>query len=82
MEEGKYTAVKNQQQPHEAHLLKLDISKAIHYLHWRPTLNFEETVLFTVDGYKSEREATDVYQSRVNQILSFVELSLKRNNYL
>ncbi|MBE0651542.1 MAG: CDP-glucose 4,6-dehydratase [Bacteroidales bacterium] len=79
---GEYKPIENLEKLHEAHLLKLDISKAIHYLKWNPTLNFDETVRFTVDGYKSEWEATDVYRSRVDQVQSFVELSLRRNNYL
>lgn len=57
---------------HEAHLLKLDISKALTHLTWRPLLDFEETVQFTTEGYLSERSAADLYQSRVNQIKKYV----------
>ena len=66
----------------EALLLKLDISKALHYLNWKPTLNFTETVDFTVAGYKDELVSGSVYESRVNQINTFVKLSKERNNYL
>lgn len=38
-------------QPHEAGLLMLDISKAIHRLGWTPALNFQETIAFTADWY-------------------------------
>ncbi len=53
---------------HEAKLLKLDISKALNQLDWRPLLNFNETIGFTVEGYLSERDDRDVYNSRVKQI--------------
>ena len=79
---GSYKSVADQEKLHEAHLLKLDISKAIHFLNWNPTLNFDETVSFTVQGYKNELDEKNVYESRVAQIRKFVELSLKRNNYL
>ncbi len=79
---GDYISDTNKEKLHEAHLLKLDISKAIHFLKWRPTLIFDETVKFTVDGYRDQLEAKNLYKSRVNQIQSFVDLSLKRNNYL
>lgn len=38
-------------QPHEAGLLMLDISKAIHRLGWCPVLDFRETVQLTADWY-------------------------------
>lgn len=79
---GKYNFPDNQQDLHEAMLLKLDISKAMYFLNWKPTLNFKETVAFTVDGYKSDLYNKDIYASRLNQIKQYVSLSLKRNSYL
>lgn len=38
-------------QPHEAGLLMLDISKAIHRLRWQPALTFGEMVALTADWY-------------------------------
>ncbi len=81
MNEGKYEAIDNQPHLHEAHLLKLDISKAIYYLNWRPTLNFKETIEFTVDGYNIELRNKDVFASRIKQIRDFTRLSKERNNY-
>ncbi|KZX11410.1 CDP-glucose 4,6-dehydratase [Methanobrevibacter curvatus] len=37
---------------HEAILLKLDISKALKYLNWKPLLNFNDSIKLTVDWYK------------------------------
>jgi CDP-glucose 4,6-dehydratase len=57
---------------HEAGLLKLDITKAVNYLGWKPKLNFEETIEFTIKGYLEElNESKNVYSSRVKQIESF-----------
>jgi CDP-glucose 4,6-dehydratase len=54
---------------HEAGLLKLDITKAVNLLGWKPKLNFEETIKMTVDGYLSEIKGTpDLYKSRVEQV--------------
>jgi len=57
------------EKPHEAHLLKLDISKAVAMLKWKPLLNFEQTVEITVKGYLDEIEnKKDLYQARIGQI--------------
>lgn len=39
-------------QPHEAGILKLDISKAIDQLHWVPKLNSSQAIEWTMDWYK------------------------------
>lgn len=63
---------KSTQKPHEAHLLKLDISKALGSLDWRPLLNWEKTIEFTVRGYLDEIENEgDIYSLRANQIRTF-----------
>ncbi|MES2568254.1 MAG: CDP-glucose 4,6-dehydratase [Bacteroidota bacterium] len=57
---------------HEAGLLKLDITKAVNQLGWKPKLNFEETIRFTIDGYLEElKSGNDIYQCRVKQIESY-----------
>jgi CDP-glucose 4,6-dehydratase len=57
---------------HEAGLLKLDVTKAVNLLNWKPKLNFEQTIQFTVDGYKDEMEQTkDLYTCRVKQITNY-----------
>jgi CDP-glucose 4,6-dehydratase len=58
--------------PHEAHLLKLDISKALGHLPWRPLLNWEKTIEFTVQGYLDEiQNPGDIYDFRVRQIQNY-----------
>ena len=61
-------------QLHEAGLLKLDITKAVNLLGWKPKLDFKQTIAFTVLGYLSEMQEKDsVYDSRVMQIKSYCE---------
>lgn len=57
---------------HEAGLLKLDITKAVNYLDWKPRLDFQKTIQFTVNGYLQEMESGgSLYQSRVEQIKQY-----------
>jgi len=39
-------------QPHEANLLKLDCSKALTYLNWKPVWHFDDTIKYTTNWYK------------------------------
>ncbi len=60
------------EKPHEAHLLKLDISKAVALLKWQPLLDFEQTVDFTIQGYMAEMEGDrNLYEKRVAQIEAY-----------
>lgn len=65
-------------QPHEANLLKLDISKAAAKLNWRPVLNFEETVAMTAEGYLQDLKNTAVQESRVQQIQQYCEKAKRK----
>ncbi len=57
---------------HEAGLLKLDITKAVNLLGWKPKLNFEETIQSTIDGYLQElNKNNNVYDCRVKQIEAY-----------
>ncbi len=60
------------QKLHEAGLLKLDITKAVNLLGWKPRLNFEETIKFTIDGYLQELDSQNIiYDCRVKQIEAY-----------
>ena len=57
---------------HEAGLLKLDITKAVNHLDWKPKLNFEETIQFTIQGYQEELNTqNNIYDCRVKQIEAY-----------
>ncbi len=50
---GNYKAILDTNNPHEAGLLKLDISKALNVLKWRPVFNAQTAVESTINWYKS-----------------------------
>lgn len=64
---------------HEAHLLKLDISKAVNLLKWRPSLTFDETVQFTVNGYITDIGNTSVMADRIKQISDYTKIAESKN---
>ena len=74
---GKYNVEVNNNNPHEAGLLKLDISKAIKNLNWKPILNAQTAVELTINWYKkyySNIPATELmeldieyYKSKINE---------------
>jgi CDP-glucose 4,6-dehydratase len=68
----KIDAPKATEKLHEAGLLKLDITKAVNLLGWKPKLDFAETVRFAIDGYLQESEpGKDIYSCRVKQIEAY-----------
>jgi CDP-glucose 4,6-dehydratase len=50
--EGAYHTISTKGQPHEAGLLKLDISKAMAQLNWRPKLTSHEAIDWTISWYR------------------------------
>lgn len=56
---------------HEAKLLKLDITKAVEKLNWKPKLSFEETVRKTVDWYRAESKGEDMASFTMQQISEY-----------
>ncbi|MCX8480613.1 MAG: CDP-glucose 4,6-dehydratase [Sediminibacterium sp.] len=55
-------------QPHEAHNLQLDISKAQHSLNWQPTFSNKEAIENTIDWYKKTE----------SEKLSFTEMQIEQ----
>jgi CDP-glucose 4,6-dehydratase len=49
---GHYIVKQDSNQPHEAGLLKLDISKAITELNWIPKFNASQAVQYSINWYK------------------------------
>ena len=75
---GGYIIPENTEKLHEAILLKLDISKAVNFLKWRPVLDFQETVEFTLTGYKDDLLGDDLYAKRVEQIMTYTTRAFKK----
>jgi CDP-glucose 4,6-dehydratase len=57
----------------EANLLKLDISKAVNELKWKPVLNFENTVKLTIEGYISDLIGESSIQNRIETINEYTQ---------
>ncbi|MFD1256123.1 CDP-glucose 4,6-dehydratase [Mucilaginibacter terrae] len=56
---GSYYLPELLNQPHEAGLLKLDISKAVAQLGWKPRFNAQKAVDYTIEWYKQFAENRD-----------------------
>ncbi len=56
------------EQPHEAHLLKLDNSKAKSELKWFPKLSLAEELKLTTEWYRAFRDKQDLIKLTKNQI--------------
>lgn len=63
--------VGNQNQPHEAHFLKLDCSKAHSILGWAPKLNISHALKLTADWYLSFIQGDDMRSKTLEQIRAY-----------
>lgn len=71
---GRYETAQMLNQPHEAGLLKLDISKAMAEIGWKPKMNAHIAIEQTIDWYKSylnEEQTITAYTEK--QITDFIE---------
>jgi CDP-glucose 4,6-dehydratase len=75
---GGYYTPEDLVKPHEATFLKLDISKAVNQLKWRPVLSFDETVEFTVTGYKDDLNGDNLFDKRNLQILNYAQKAMQK----
>ena len=57
--------------PHEAHFLKLDISKARSRLDWQPALNLQQSLQLIIDWSKARRHGQDMRQETLAQIATY-----------
>lgn len=67
---GEWLKDKNEQ-PHEAHYLRLDCSKAKMKLGWTPLWSFREAVKKTVEWYKAYNSNEDMLKISINQINNY-----------
>ena len=58
-------------QPHEAHTLKLDWSKAQHRLGWTPRLRLQEALAMTAEWYRLKLKEHDMHEFTVAQINAY-----------
>jgi len=64
----------NPEDLHEAHFLKLDISKAVTQLHWKPKLNIDAAIEWTVNWYQACMRKVDMHQFSLEQITKYETL--------
>jgi CDP-glucose 4,6-dehydratase len=63
----------NKQNYHETKLLKLDITKAMIKLNWKPVLNINEAIKFTVDWYKEHNPDYNYDSNQINEFISIAK---------
>jgi CDP-glucose 4,6-dehydratase len=72
---GSYKIEQLENQPHEAGLLKLDISKAISELSWKPKMTADAAVKMTMSWYKAFSNNTDTIDKFTEQqIFSYLNV--------
>jgi CDP-glucose 4,6-dehydratase len=71
--DGASWCLDDQQNPHEAHYLKLDISKARTHLGWEPQWSLEEMLNNTVDWYRAFYQGEDMMSVSIKQIEAYME---------
>ena len=59
------------EQPHEAHYLKLDISKAYAKLYWRPQWALEQALAHAVQWYRRHSEGGEIRNLTLEQITAY-----------
>jgi len=70
---GDFEVIQTDNQPHEAGLLKLDISKAANQLNWYPKMDAQETVKYTLDWYTNFKSDKDnISDFTTNQVMGFL----------
>ncbi len=71
--QGSFEVVAQNSAPHEAGLLKLDISKAEQLLNWKPKMNSLMAVKYTIDWYKAfSREKDTIAITTEQQIQQYL----------
>lgn len=66
--EAKWTTENNVSNPHEAGLLFLDAGKARRQLKWRPLLNLDRSLAWTVNWYRAYNHGADMRRVTLGQL--------------
>jgi len=77
---GGYSIPEGTEKLHEAVLLKLDISKAVNLLKWKPVLDFKDTVSFTLAGYLDDlNRSNNLMSMRLKQIQLYSSKAVEKS---
>jgi CDP-glucose 4,6-dehydratase len=71
---GNFSIEQNSNNPHEAGLLKLDISRSLSELNWKPVFNAEIAIERTIAWYKGYYEGIIVKKLVENDIEFYLSL--------
>ena len=74
---GKYQIDNNENDWHEANFLYLVSDKAKNILNWSTVLDFEKSILWTADWYKSFYEKGESFYSCIENINAFEDVFKK-----
>lgn len=78
---GQYKVSSDAMTSKEAGLLKLNCDKALSFLNWKATLNYDETLEFTGSWYKEYlRSPESVFQKTIEQIDAYVSQTKKQSH--
>jgi CDP-glucose 4,6-dehydratase len=69
--EGAHWEQEVAEQPHEAHTLKLDWSKAHHRLAWHPALRLQDALVMSAEWYKRRLQEHDMHEFTITQIENY-----------
>lgn len=72
---GSWVDHSNPNEPHEAHLLHLQIDKAYHTLRWKPLWNFNTTVSRTVSWYRAVHDGASPLDCSLADLDAYTQLS-------
>jgi len=72
--EGASWTIDKEPHPHEAHFLKLDISKARSHLQWEPKLSLREALDYVAEWNKESIKGKGAYELSLNQIERYIKI--------
>ncbi len=68
---GEWKDTSDSNQPHEASLLKLDISKAKQILNWKPKLNASSAIEYSMDWYCKHDQVNEFTFQQINEYMQY-----------
>lgn len=76
---GAWDDCTQENQPHEANLLNLNIEKSHHLLHWHPVWDFEQAVKKTADWYVADASGQNIPNHTANDIASYCDEAKRKS---
>ena len=77
---GKVVVERDPNAPHEDHWLQLNCDRAHHYLNWKPTWNYPESISETVHWYRNYHDCSKVPSLTDSQIEKYNQAWIDAGN--